>query len=391
MKKFLLSLAVMALGVSAASATVYNVNDATAIDGTLVEEVNTDKTKAAKHYQPLNSLKLGDYTLAFAKNGGSSDPAYYYNMSTSEDTQNTIRLYKSNTLTLSSETGFGKVVITLKNSKALNATNILSASAGGFAFDAEAKTLTWVNSEAVKTVTFTMPVNKVGSDNPQAQIISFDITAETGDVPVAPEPETPTDGVTVIKATEFNGGQVAFVFTEGYVSTFEESKPFGYWMATSATLADEMIVSKTAVFTLTNTDKGYTITDCYGRFMGWDGSHWSFNAYKTADDGNSYWSVAMVDGAVKISNKAKSSDGKEVYLCGKVYNSNYEMVPTDRDAQTLPMLYVVKEGSGVAEVETEAAGEAVYYNLQGVKVAEPENGLYIKVQGNKATKVLVRK
>ncbi len=33
---------------------------------------------------------------------------------------------------------------------------------------------------------------------------------------------------------------------------------------------------------------------------------------------------------------------------------------------------------------------AVYYNLQGVKVVNPENGVFIKVQGNKASKVLVK-
>jgi hypothetical protein len=31
-----------------------------------------------------------------------------------------------------------------------------------------------------------------------------------------------------------------------------------------------------------------------------------------------------------------------------------------------------------------------YYNLQGVRVVNPQNGLYIKRQGNKATKVLVK-
>ena len=31
-----------------------------------------------------------------------------------------------------------------------------------------------------------------------------------------------------------------------------------------------------------------------------------------------------------------------------------------------------------------------YYNLQGVKVANPSNGIFIKVQGNKASKVLVK-
>lgn len=55
---------------------------------------------------------------------------------------------------------------------------------------------------------------------------------------------------------------------------------------------------------------------------------------------------------------------------------------------------VVSDGTasaGMAEIEVAEAGETIYYNLQGMKVAEPENGLYIKVQGKKATKVLVRK
>ena len=59
--------------------------------------------------------------------------------------------------------------------------------------------------------------------------------------------------------------------------------------------------------------------------------------------------------------------------------------------QNAPSLYVINyaaAGSGVAEIEAEAA-EAVYYNLQGVKVANPEKGLYIKVEGNKATKVVL--
>ncbi|MBQ7854772.1 MAG: SusF/SusE family outer membrane protein [Muribaculaceae bacterium] len=50
----------------------------------------------------------------------------------------------------------------------------------------------------------------------------------------------------------------------------------------------------------------------------------------------------------------------------------------------------IKEASGVEGIETEENAPAVYYNLQGVKVANPENGVYIKVQGNKASKVLVK-
>ena len=50
-----------------------------------------------------------------------------------------------------------------------------------------------------------------------------------------------------------------------------------------------------------------------------------------------------------------------------------------------------KDGAGVEGIEAdEVDGEAVYYNLQGVKVANPENGLFIKKAGNKAEKVLVK-
>lgn len=44
--------------------------------------------------------------------------------------------------------------------------------------------------------------------------------------------------------------------------------------------------------------------------------------------------------------------------------------------------------TGIEEVGVDA-GAAVYYNLQGVKVANPENGIFIKKQGSKATKVIL--
>lgn len=46
------------------------------------------------------------------------------------------------------------------------------------------------------------------------------------------------------------------------------------------------------------------------------------------------------------------------------------------------------QATGVDGIQAED-GEAVYFNLQGVKVANPEKGLYIKVVGNKASKVIL--
>ena len=46
---------------------------------------------------------------------------------------------------------------------------------------------------------------------------------------------------------------------------------------------------------------------------------------------------------------------------------------------------------GVDNIETEISGEARYYNLQGIQVAKPVSGnIYIKVEGNKSTKVIVK-
>lgn len=58
----------------------------------------------------------------------------------------------------------------------------------------------------------------------------------------------------------------------------------------------------------------------------------------------------------------------------------------EQDSEIPATLYVQTVSTGVEGVEAESA-EAIYFNLQGVRVAEPANGLYIKVQGNKAEKV----
>ncbi len=44
---------------------------------------------------------------------------------------------------------------------------------------------------------------------------------------------------------------------------------------------------------------------------------------------------------------------------------------------------------GIEEIGVDANAPVEYYNLQGVKVANPENGIFIKKQGNKTTKVVL--
>ena len=58
-------------------------------------------------------------------------------------------------------------------------------------------------------------------------------------------------------------------------------------------------------------------------------------------------------------------------------------------AKVASVLTGTKAASGIEEVDADANAPVEYYNLQGVKVANPENGIFIKKQGNKTTKVVL--
>lgn len=57
--------------------------------------------------------------------------------------------------------------------------------------------------------------------------------------------------------------------------------------------------------------------------------------------------------------------------------------------QLYPISYNEPVADGISEIET-SNGAAVYYNMQGVRVSNPENGMFIRVEGNKATKVIIK-
>ena len=86
----------------------------------------------------------------------------------------------------------------------------------------------------------------------------------------------------------------------------------------------------------------------------------------------------------------------EVYL--EVVNGEGGDVPYELEEGTYTVTFDLDEltltfanGSGVETIVMGGEGQAVYYNLQGMKVQNPENGLFVKVLNGKATKVIVRK
>ena len=56
----------------------------------------------------------------------------------------------------------------------------------------------------------------------------------------------------------------------------------------------------------------------------------------------------------------------------------------------IEVTYEAGTPSAISEIAAEENAPVEYFNLQGVRVANPENGLYIKRQGNKVEKVYVK-
>ena len=76
-------------------------------------------------------------------------------------------------------------------------------------------------------------------------------------------------------------------------------------------------------------------------------------------------------------------------VAGNIYDVTGFVSSYNGTAQLQPTEVVLDEiATGIEEVNA-ANAPVEYYNLQGVKVANPENGIFIKKQGAKATKVVM--
>lgn len=87
---------------------------------------------------------------------------------------------------------------------------------------------------------------------------------------------------------------------------------------------------------------------------------------------------------------------RELLIPGGVKSVFFYWPDTDEEhlytmTRNLDSFITIPENGGVSNIAVENNGGAVeYYNLQGVRVENPSNGLYIKREGGKATKVIIR-
>ncbi len=89
----------------------------------------------------------------------------------------------------------------------------------------------------------------------------------------------------------------------------------------------------------------------------------------------------LVDGVITVPECIFGIGGDEL--------GAYSWVDSDDNAVEMTAVLTLKNHGGINDVTVdEANGPAAYYNLQGVRVENPESGLYIRVQGGKAVKVI---
>ncbi len=117
---------------------------------------------------------------------------------------------------------------------------------------------------------------------------------------------------------------------------------------------------------------------------------------------SAYNVIAFNEGGELLGNKAASIDEDIVVATEADKADLIETVQgwngfsADKLFEDYPMLdgFNVETSSifdATVEENVEGNGPAVYYNLQGVQVANPDNGVYIVRRGNKVTKELIRK
>ncbi|MCH5345742.1 MAG: choice-of-anchor J domain-containing protein [Muribaculaceae bacterium] len=220
------------------------------------------------------------------------------------------------------------------------------------------------------------------------EIRNLIITGE-GEGGYTPDP-TPTNPA-FEKVTSITSGEgYIFVIGNQYGAPIAATATYGRLNLTNGEVSGNTFYApENAAITIAQTANGYTLVDAEGRFLGMDAAYLtSFQLYTEANSG-CYWNATFNGDAVTFTNTLTGCIVcQSLGANGTPYTNIAPAVVAD--GQVLPTLYKKADESGIVEVATDVDAAPVYYNLQGVQVANPEHGLYIVRQGNKVSKVLVK-
>lgn len=123
---------------------------------------------------------------------------------------------------------------------------------------------------------------------------------------VTPQPPTPGGDVKFTKATSVTSTKgYALVAGDFMAVPMAESNTYGYLKVENVSVSDNQFSSAaTNAFTFVAVEGGYTISDCYGRYLYMTGTYNSFNLSTTLPETGGIWTVEpQADGSMKIVNK----------------------------------------------------------------------------------------
>ncbi len=459
MKKFLLSLVVLALGSTAFAQT----EDTFDSDNTWFTNKSANATEASATstvtgvtYKYLQAYQAGGYLMIKGKN---TTPKGYIEFTLPFDCSNIALVSKSgasgnqavtvtageteiltNTKIPNTANGTLNVAIPAANQAAgttyritvsvnynVQLTKIAYTKAGGVVKDDAEMSFPEASYEVKLGETFTAPVLSKATDADPVYTSSNEevatVDAATGAVTLV------AAGTTTITATcdatpDFNAGTASYelkvigddeVYSVNLVTTQdfvfdngENSYPWSYdskyGLKGSAYVNGVQasdVIAESPTIDLSNRKAPVTLT-----------CHWAFNQYKV---NNVLTDVANLGQYAKVVVLEEgATDWTEVFACtaekfawtyfnqeinldayaGKKIQIGFRYISTAECAGTWEIDNVTVKAKLTDAVETIAADDtnapAVYYNLQGVRVDNPANGLYIRVQGKNATKVLVK-
>ena len=172
------------------------------------------------------------------------------------------------------------------------------------------------------------------------------------------------------------------------------SGDYGYLYTSKVSATNGYITTiGTDAFTINETEGGYTLQDSNGKYLYMSGTYNSFNVATELPEEGGIWTIEFNNdsmGTMTIKNTAMNK-----WIQYSTQYSSFGAYPNTQNNSLLPRLY--EEGAtamedpltGVEDTMIDENAPVEYYNLQGVKVAHPENGIFIKKQGSKATKVVL--
>lgn len=213
-----------------------------------------------------------------------------------------------------------------------------------------------------------------------------------GGEPVDPIDPPVVEKAKFVKAAAVESGKKYLLVADGKAATgkVKNDAAYGYLLVDAVTVDGDVATAPAGyAFTITAVEGAYTIQRPDGTYVAMKGTFNSFNFYASPEEWYEWVISINNDGTADIRN----SDADKYVAYDNGYSS-FGCYPEEKaEALVKPTLYVLDEGqSGVAEIVIDENAPVEYFNLQGVKV-NVENaapGLYIRRQGNVATKVIVK-